>query len=105
MTAALEAVDRDGVAANALRLQGMANGGALVNDLDSRILEPRQMVLGIAAGGLDDRHASVDDGVDIARIVRRLDYRQDGEVDAERLVGHVVATGDLVGQIGWRLLG
>ena len=59
---------------------------------------------GLLPGGLDHLDAAFDDGLDVARIVRRRDGRQEGQVDAEGLVGHLAAAGDLLGQQLGRLL-
>ena len=42
---------------------------------------------------------AVDDGLAVFRVGRRLDRGQDGQVDAERLVGHVAAARDFLGEL------
>jgi hypothetical protein len=46
-----------------------------------------------------------DDGLAVFGVGRGLDRGQNGEVDAERLVGEAAAARDLLGQILWRRLG
>ena len=58
----------------------------------------RHVLLGAAARGLDDLDAAFPDGCDIFRIGRRGEGRQKGQVHAERLIGHVVAARDFLGQ-------
>ncbi len=76
----------------------MTHGGALVNHLDAVFLEDRQPFLRVVAGGFHRLDATLDDGLDIAGVVRLLDRGQEGQVDAERLVGHFPATADFLGQ-------
>ncbi len=95
MTAALEAVDADGVAADRLCLQRVAHRRALVDHLDAGGVQVRHHLLGVAAGRLDDLDAALDDRADVAGIVRRIDRRQERQVHADRLVGHVAAAADL----------
>lgn len=77
----------------------VAHGGTFVDDLDTVFLEDRQDLHGIVPGGLDGLHAAIDDGFHIARIVRCVDDRQEGEVYTDWLVRHVAAAGNLVGKI------
>ena len=98
VAAALEAVDADRIAADRFRLQRMANRRALVDDLDSRLLQHGQPPLRIVARGLDDLHAAVDDRADETRIVGLGDCGKEGEVHRERLVGHLPAAADLIGE-------
>jgi hypothetical protein len=58
-------------------------------------LEHRQELRGVVARGLDDRHALVDDHLRALAVGRRVDRRQDREVDPERLVGQLTAAVDL----------
>ena len=99
MAAAFEAVDRHRIAADRLGLQGMAHRRALVDHLDAGFLELRQVCLRVAAGGFDEAHASVDDGVDVTRIVGGGNARQECQVHAEGLVGHLAAAGNFVGEV------
>ena len=78
MTAALEAIDADGVAADLFRLQRVPDRGAFVDHLDAGCLQRRHVLLGTAAGGLDDLDAAFPDRGDIFRIGRR------GEASAGR---------------------
>ena len=58
----------------------------------------RHVLLGAATRGFDDLDAAFPDGCDVFRIGRRAEGRQEGQVHAERLVRHVAATRDLLGQ-------
>jgi hypothetical protein len=99
VTRAFEAVDRDRIDAEPLGFQGMADRGAFVDDLDARGLEHWDVFLGVVPRRLDDLDAGSDDRVHI-RIVRHgLDRRQDREIDAEGLVGHLPAARDLLGEV------
>src|SRR6516225_1990972 len=99
MAGAFKTVDRDRIRAHALGRQRVADAGALVHDLDAVLLELGDMLLRLVAGGLDDLDAALDDGLAVFGIGRRLDRGQDGQVHAERLVGHGTAARDLPGQI------
>ena len=83
----------------------MADSGAFVDDLDAMFLEIVDMLLGLVTRGFDDPDAGLDDRGAIFRIRRRFDRRQDGEIHAERLVGHVPRPGDFPGQGFRRRLG
>ena len=74
-----------------LRLQRMAHAGAFVDHLHAGFLEARQMRLRIVARRLDDFDAACDDRFAVFVVRNRIDRRQDGEVHAERLVGHLTA--------------
>jgi hypothetical protein len=67
-------------------------------------LQRRHVLLRAAARGLHDLDAALDDRGDVFRIGRRGERRQEGEVHAERLVGHVVAARDFFRQKLRRLL-
>src|SRR5690606_6606573 len=54
--------------------------------------------LWIVAGGFHHLHATFDDGLDVARIIRLIHRWQKGQVYAERLVGHLTAAANLRGQ-------
>ena len=105
MARAFEAVDRNRVDAHALGRQRVADAGAFVHDHDAVLLEFGDMFLRLVAGGLDDLDAALDDRLAIFGVRRRLDRGQDGQVDAERLVGQVAAARDFLGQILRRRLG
>jgi hypothetical protein len=105
MTAALEAIHADGVAADLLGLERVPHRCALVNDLDAMLLERGQILLGIVAGRLDDLHAAFDDRADVAWIIRWCDRRQERQVHAERLVRHRAAACDLLREQLGRPLG
>jgi hypothetical protein len=91
----LEPVDADGVAADLLRLQGVAYRGALVNDLDAGRFDLRHVGFRVAAGGLDEADPLLGADIDVGRVVRRPQRREKGEVDTEGFVGHVPAFTDL----------
>lgn len=57
---------------------------------------------GAVAGRLDDLDALVDDGLGVSAVVRRVQGRQEGDVDAEGVLGHRPALLDLLAQVGWR---
>jgi hypothetical protein len=101
VTAALEAVHADRVATDALGLQRMAHRRALVDHLDTVLLQHRHERLGTAASRLDDAHATLDDGPDVLGIRRRHEHRQERDVHADRLVRQVACSLDL----GRELLG
>ena len=105
MSGAFEAVHRDRIDADLLGRHAMAHRGALVDHLDAGVLELGQEGLGVVAGGLDDLDARIDDGVDVFAVGPRHQGRQDGAVDAERLVGHLAAALDLLAQVLGRRLG
>ena len=104
VTAALKAVNRYGIATNALGFQRVAHRGAFVNDFNTGLFQQRHILLGAATGGFNNAHATGDNRFDIARIIRIGEARQEGQVHTERLVGHVIAFGDFIGQIFRRLL-
>ncbi len=105
MAGALEAVDGDGVDPHPFGGQGVADAGALMDDDDAMGLEVVDMLLGLVAGGLDDLHAALDDGLAVLGVGRRVDGRQDGQVHAEGLVGQLAAALDLGPQGVRRRLG
>ena len=89
-----------------LGLQRMAHRGAFVDHLDAGVLQRRHVLLRAAAGGLDDLDAALDDRARcIPDRAARVKRRQEGEVHAERLVGHLAAARDFLGQQFRRLLG
>lgn len=95
VTGALVAVDREDVDAETLGGESVADGGALVDDDAAGFLEALDKRAGVVAGGLDDLDARLDDGGGVLVIGRGVDRGQDGEVDTERLGGHLAAAGDL----------
>ncbi len=56
-----EPVNRDHIHAKALRGQGVAHGGAFVNDLDLGILEHRNEFARIVPGGFDNLDTVIND--------------------------------------------
>ena len=105
MPAALEAVHADSVAADRLRLQRVPHRGALVDHLDAGRVQVWHHLLGVAARGLDDLHAALDDGPDVPGVVGRGYRGQERDIDAEGLVGHLAAAPDFLGERLGRLLG
>ncbi len=105
MATALKPVNAHRVTTDTLSLQRVAHGCAFVNDLDARFFHRRQISFRRTTGGFHNLHATFDDRLDIARIVRRGKARQEGQVHTERLVGHLTATRDLFRQIFRRALG
>jgi hypothetical protein len=99
VSAALESVDGYSVAADSLGLERVANGSALVDDLDVRLLEHRQPLRGIVARGLHGLDPALDDDLEQARIVGGCERGKERHVDAEGLVGHFAASRDLVGEL------
>src|SRR5258708_35541745 len=91
MARALKAVDRDRVDPYALRRQRVADAGAFVHNHDAVLLEFVDVSLRLVAGRLDDLDAPLDDVVARFPAGRRLDRGEDGEIDAERLVGQAAA--------------
>jgi hypothetical protein len=87
----LESVDAHPVDSDPFGLDSVPDAGALVQHLDAVGVECGQVLLGIEAGGLHDFHTGLDDRVPVLCVRRRVDGRQDGEVDPERVVGHVPA--------------
>ena len=98
MAAAFETIDTDGITADGLRLQRVADRGAFVDDLNPGFLEHRQPFLRVIAGCFDNLHAAIDDRLDVARVIGGIDARQKAYIHAERLVCHLTATTDLIGQ-------
>ena len=83
----------------------MTDSGALLDHDDAARLEIVDMFPRLLARSLDDCHAAVDDRLAIFGIGRWMDGRQDGEVHAERLVGHRPATIGLATKVVGRWLG
>ena len=104
MAAALEAVDGYRIAADRLRFQAVPHAGAFVDHLDAGVLEEWQHLRGIVARRFHDFHAALDDDTHQSGIVGRVDRGQEGQVHTERLVGHVLAARDLVGELFRRAL-
>jgi hypothetical protein len=97
MARALKPVDRNRIDPHALRRQRVADAGAFVHDHDAVLLEFRDVLLRLVAGGLDDLDAALDDGLAVFGVRRRFDRRENGQVDAERLVGEAAAACDFPG--------
>lgn len=57
---------------------------------------------GAVAGRLDDVDALVDDGLGVGAVVGRVEGRQEGDVDAEGVLGQRPALLDLFAQVGGR---
>src|SRR4051812_46843675 len=74
----------------------MAHGRAFMDDLDAARLQRGHVLLRASPGGLDDLNSAFDDGIDVFRVGRAFEAGQESKIDAERLVGHVVAAGDFL---------
>src|SRR6185437_903874 len=104
MPGALEAIDRDHIDPHALRREGVAHGGALVDHGDPVRLEVIDVLARVVARSLDDPDTTLDDDATVLGVRRRTHGRQNGQIDRERPVGHGPATLDLLPQrIGRRL--
>ncbi len=104
MPAAFEPVNRYGIAADFLRLESMANRGTFVDHLDPCILKIRHNLRRVAPSRFYHCDATVDDRLDQGRVIRRVDGWQKRDVHCNRFVGHILATRDLICQIGGRFL-
>ena len=80
MTAALEAVHADRVAADGLGLERVAHAGALWITFTLASCSTGEPLLRVVARGLNHFDAAVEDGVDVARVVGAADDGQEGEV-------------------------
>src|SRR5882762_7665558 len=70
-----------------------------MDDLDASCLQLRHVLFGAPAGRFADLHAGLGDRLDIFGIRRGLEGREEGEVDAQRLIREVLSLGDFPGQI------
>ena len=104
MPGAFEAIHADGIDANFLGTDAMAHRRALVDDLDAGGVQFRQERLGVVTRRLHDLDPGRNDRVDIFAVGPGHQGRQDREIDAERLVGHLAAALDLLHQIIGRRL-
>src|SRR5271156_1202020 len=86
MAAAFETVDADRIASDPFGLERVPHRGAFVDDLDAGRLHRRHVLLGTAAGRLDDSDPAFDDGRDIFGIGRRAEGWEKRQIDAERFV-------------------
>ena len=86
MSATFEAVYRDRIAANILRLERVTHRRALVNHLNTRFFERRHYLRRITAGGFNHGDATFDNRFHIAGIVGRVDRGQEREIYTDRLV-------------------
>ena len=75
-----------------------------MDDFNTGLFHQRHILLGAATGGFDNAHIARNNRLDIARIIGIGEARQEGQVHAERLVGHVITFGNLIGQIFRRRL-
>jgi hypothetical protein len=69
-----------------------------VDDLCPALFDLLQVGLRVAAGGLDDADALVDDDVDEAAVVLRNQRRQEGHIHPEGAVGEGAGASDSVSQ-------
>src|ERR1700734_2117970 len=98
MAAAFEAVNADRVTTDLLGLERVTDRRAFMDHFYTCRLQRRHILFRTATGGFDDLDAALCDSRDIFRIGRRRERRKKGQVDAERLVGHVVTTRYFLGQ-------
>ena len=70
-----------------------------MNDFNTGFFHQRHILFRAATGGFNNAHTTGDNRFDIARIIRIGEARQEGEVHTKRLVGHVIAFGNFIGQI------
>jgi len=103
MSAALETVDADGIAAICSAFSECRTEVHLWITL-----MPAAFNAGMYGSGLRPAVSTtvmrLPDGGDVFRIGRRAEARQEGQVDAERLVGEIAAARDFAGQQFRRLL-
>lgn len=104
MAGALEAVDRQEVDSKPLGGQGVADGGALVQDDGVGGLELLDERARIVAGCLDNAHALVDQHLRVGVIVGRHQRGQQRQIHAKRPRRHGPASPDLVPQVFGRRL-
>lgn len=95
---ALEAVDGEEVDAELGGGFRVADRRALVEHRAPRLLEHLDDGAGAVACGFDDADALVDDGLRVAGVVGRVDGREEGEVDAEGVLGHGAAAADFLAE-------
>jgi len=96
MTGAFETVDTNGIAADLLRREAMADGSAFMDDLDACSLECRQESLRIIPCSLDNIYAGVNNVLGILFIGHGFYGGQDRQVDAKRVVRHLPCAFDLL---------
>src|SRR6267142_5750863 len=70
-----------------------------MDDLDAGCLQLRHVLFRAPAGRLDDFHAGLGDRLNIFGIRGGLEGREEGEVDAQRLIREVLSLGDFPCQI------
>lgn len=77
----------------------MADGGALVEDGDAGLLELLDDGAWIVTGGLDDLNTLVDDDLGVCAVVGGDHGGEEGQVDAEGVLGHFAASADFLAQV------
>lgn len=95
---ALEAVNGEEVDAELDGAQGVADGGALVQDNDAGLLELRDDGARRVTGRLDNLDALVDDGLRVGGVVGGHHGGQQRHVDGKGLLGEGSASADFVAQ-------
>ena len=101
---ALEAVDAEEVDAEFDGGDGVADGGALVQDDDAGLLEHFDDGPGGVAGGFDDLDAFVDHDLGVLGVRGCVHGGEEGDVDAEGERGHAFAFADFEAEVlGGRL--
>ena len=69
----------------------MADRSAFVDDLHPVGLEIGQVIGRVASRGFDDLDPGLDDGLPVLVVGNGIERRQQGQIDAERLVGEIAA--------------
>lgn len=98
----LKAVNRQEINTHLDGTLGMSDGGALVKHNDASLLEGSNNGTRAVTSRLDNFDALINHNADVSRVVWRDHGRQEGQVDAEGLVGHSPALADLLPQALWR---
>lgn len=80
----------------------MTDGSALVKNNTPSLLQLRDDGAGAVARGLDDLDALINDGLGVGAVVRRVERREKGDVDAKGVLGQGSALLDLLAQVGGR---
>ena len=100
MSGAFEAIDADDVDSVPNSRNGVPHRSAFVDDLDSGLLEPGQMVSRSPARSLDDLDSRGDNCLAVIVIGDRIDRGEQRQIDAKRLVGQRLGLLDFGQQLG-----
>lgn len=99
VTGTLEAIDGEEINTQLHGGLGVADGGALVEDGDARLLELLDDGAGVVAGSLDDLDALIDDDLGVGTVVGGNHGGEEGQVDTEGVLGHFAASSDFLAQV------